>query len=243
MKNRKQLPEFGVLTNIRVDTDALVNYCHQQNLFDSERYNDIKASANTPMRDLTVANHVHKNTFFKEEDAQSLEGEKYRQLYVTEIDPSKRRQRVDVTPSTMLSRLKRIDPASANYLPEADERNYGKRNDLAAGEVANVLDMFASRLARVRFAYLAPHFAIAPHVDYDPSYISRYHIPLITNDKCIVGAERNGVKKEVHFAADGRVYFLNTGLKHWVRNDSDQPRIHLIVDLHEQKEIEYLQPL
>ena len=195
------------------------------------------------MRDLTVANHVHKNTFFKEEEADSLEGEKYRQLYVTEIDSTKRVASVDVKPTTMLSRLKRIDPQSSSYLPEADERNYGIRNSLAAGEVAKVLDIFSSPLARVRFAYLAPNFKILPHVDYDPSYISRYHIPLLTNTQCLVGVERKGIARTVHFPADGRVYFLNTGLKHWVENNSDEARIHLIVDVHRQDELEHLVPL
>jgi hypothetical protein len=240
MKNRKQLPEFGYLSNIKVDIPRLVTHCEKEGLLDPNRYVDIQVSANSATRDLTVANHVHKNTFFLEDGAESLEGEKYRQLYLTEIDPSKRVGEVGVVPTTMLGRLKRLDSTRAEYLPEADERNYGVRNELVSGYLAEVLDMFESKLARVRFAYLAPHFKVKPHVDYDPSYVTRYHIPLITNTACIVGVERKSRQVITTFPANGRVYFLNTGLKHWVENCSDEPRIHLIIDVHEQTELEHL---
>ena len=43
--------------------------------------------------------------------------------------------------------------------------------------------------------------------------------------------------------AEGRVYFLNAGLKQYASNHSDQDRLHLIVDMHEQKCLNYLKEI
>jgi aspartyl/asparaginyl beta-hydroxylase (cupin superfamily) len=51
---------------------------------------------------------------------------------------------------------------------------------------------------------------------------------------------RNGQIYKKHLPADGRVYFFNTGIKHWVENNSDQDRVHLIIDVHGQDELEHL---
>jgi hypothetical protein len=54
----------------------------------------------------------------------------------------------------------------------------------------------------------------------------------------------NGIEKthSTNFPADGRVYFLNTGMKHWAVNSSDNPRLHLIIDVHGQEELKNLVP-
>jgi aspartyl/asparaginyl beta-hydroxylase (cupin superfamily) len=52
--------------------------------------------------------------------------------------------------------------------------------------------------------------------------------------------ERNGQIYKRHLPVDGRVYFFNTGIKHRVTNDSDQDRVHLIIDVHGQDELEHL---
>ena len=49
--------------------------------------------------------------------------------------------------------------------------------------------------------------------------------------------ERSGKIVKKHFPADGRVYFLNTGLKHWAENNSNEGRIHLIVDTKNQEDL------
>ena len=95
------------------------------------------------------------------------------------------------------------------------------------GEIKTLLNKFIAPLARVRFACLMPGFSINPHIDYDPYYITRFHIPIITNKDCMMCT----VEGNAHFPADGRAYFFNTGLKHWAENNSKFPRIHLIVDL------------
>lgn len=243
MKNRKQLCEFGYLSNIQININELLDYCRQQGLLNFDRYNDIKASANSSYKDFVVANEFCKDSFFKESEAPMMEGEKYKQLYLTELDPSKRTGNVKFKYTNIFERTKRLDPNDPRYVPEADERNYGVRNELVKGPIADLLDKFSSPLARVRLAYLAPHFSIKPHVDYDPSYVVRYHVPLITNEKCTLSVIRGEETKVAHFPADGRVYFLNAGLKHWASNDSDQGRLHLVIDVQQQDEVDFITPL
>ena len=48
---------------------------------------------------------------------------------------------------------------------------------------------------------------------------------------------------KTHFPADGKIYFLNTGHIHWAENNSDEERIHLIVDTKDQTDIDNLIPL
>lgn len=261
-KNRKELPAICVVKDIEVDTEALINYCHKQKLFDTEKYKDINViqyplvkGKNIPashfntkrgMQDFTTANSYCKEKFFKEDGAPFLQGEKYKQLYLTEFDSTKKSKNasfdtdISILKTTIFQRSKRLDPDHPSYLPEADEYNYGIRNELVQGEIKKVLNCFKAPLARVRFANLAPNFKIKPHIDYDPSYITRYHIPLITNKDCLMCViDRNGNKITEHFKNDGRVYFLNTGLKHWAENNSTKDRIHLIVDTKNQRDLQY----
>ena len=63
-----------------------------------------------------------------------------------------------------------------------------------------------------------PGFTIKPHVDYDPSYITRYHIPIITNDQVLFGGKVKDKITEYIMPADGSIYFFNSGILHWVGN-------------------------
>lgn len=241
-RNRKQLPPFGYLKDRNIDIKKLLSYCRENNLLNQEDYEDINVTKdNHPTGSsytaFVIANEFCKESFFKEDEAKHMEGQKYRQLYLTEFDKSKRSNAVTLKNTTIFERTKRLNPSDPRYLPEADERNYGMKNELATGLVGELLDSFKSPLARVRFAYLAPGFQIKPHVDYDPSYIVRFHIPLITNKQCTLGASVKNEKKEVHLPADGNIYFLNTGYKHWAANNSSDPRIHLIVDVQNQDDL------
>ncbi len=240
MKNRKQLPCFGYLDNRDVDIQELVQYLQDHSMLDWGRYTDIKYSANSRHQAFVVANEFCKDNFFKEPDAPVMEGELYRQLYLTDFDTTKASDNVSLHNTNIFERTKRLDPASSRYLPEADELNYGVRNELVGGPLAKILDSFESKITRVRLAYLSKNFEIAAHVDYDPSYIVRYHIPVITNPEVKMFMQRGDKVVEQHLPADGKIYFFNSGIKHWVRNDSNQGRLHLIVDVHGQRELEHL---
>jgi hypothetical protein len=245
MKTRKDLPSFGYLRDIKVDINALLNHCIQQELLDPGKYNSIQVKNKTGYEDFIKMNHHHCHDYIMSanEDCENMES--YKQLALTEFDESKRTGNVfESTPTTVLHRSKRIDPSRASYVPEADEHNYGVRNSLVTGEIEKLLDMFTSSVKRVRFAYMKEHHKFGAHRDYDPSYLTRYHIPLITNPGVIFFAKDNhGIERSLHLPADGRIYFLNAGHLHWVHNNSDQGRVHLIVDVHGQKELENLEEL
>jgi hypothetical protein len=243
---RKQLPDFGVLEGMRVDIDKLLAFLYEKNYLDPEMYKDgqFSHSEKIGLKDFLVANEYCKNTFFKEAMAESMEGTMYRQLYLTTMDPSKRSGNVQLQNTTAHSRQRRLNRDRSEYLPEADEYNLGFPTDRIEGPIKDALSLFKAPLARVRFAMIAPHFKVKPHSDYDPSYIVRYHIPLVTNPKCILGiVYADGTTRAEHLPADGRVYFFNAGRKHWVQNDSDEWRLHLIVDVQNQDDLANLTPI
>jgi hypothetical protein len=223
--------------------DQIVEYLRNNNLLDWNLYNDIKVSANSKHHDFVVSNEFCKDNFFLEEGGEMMEGECYRQLYLTDFDETKRSDKVKLEMTNIFKRTRRLDPTKSDYLPEADELNYGVRNQLVQGPLETILNMFQGKITRVRLAFLKDHFEIKPHVDYDPSYVTRFHIPLITNEHVKCFMKRGDDEASIHFPADGRVYFFNSGLKHWVRNDGDQWRLHLIVDVHGQQDLEHLEEL
>lgn len=243
MKNRKKLPNFGYLSNKTIDIVGLKNHLHLNGLLDPSIYNDIQYSANSKHQDFLVSNEYCKTNFFTENEATLLEGEKYKQLYLTDFDTSKKSNKVQLTKTNIFERTKRLNPNSDRYLPEADELNYGVRNNLVKGVLSNILDMFESKITRVRLAYLKANFSIKPHVDYDPSYIVRYHIPIITNENCKIHVIKNKITYSTNFIADGKIYFLNAGNLHWASNESNLDRLHLIIDVHGQTELDSLIPL
>ena len=250
-RNRKQLPEFGVLKGYNINISALLEFCHINGYFDVDMYNDINVSSNSFMKGFVIANSFSKENFFKDSSEDYLESQVYKQRYLTELndtDMSKAREtyveknHVPIK-STIMSRTRRLNSSSKKYLPEADEHNYGKRNELVVGEIEKVLDMFKGNLARVRLAHLSSNFSLKPHVDYDPSYITRFHIPLITNKDCLMCVRKRKEDFKVHFPADGRVYFLNAGHIHWAENNSNEGRIHLIIDTKTQEDLQWLEPI
>jgi len=237
MKTRKQLPCFGYLNNFNIDINALINHLQSNGLLDFDRYNDINLKQQSTMKDFIVANEYCHSNFFKEDEAEMMNSDKFRHLMLTKFDESKRTDKVDFKFTSVYERQRRLDPNSSDYMPEADELNYGVRTELVNGEIEKVLNMFTSKVTRVRLAYIAGNHDLKPHVDYDPSYIVRYHIPIITNPGVHMYMERNGRTYKKHLPVDGKVYFFNTGIKHWVINDSNKDRVHLIIDVHGQDEL------
>lgn len=237
MLNRKQLPLVAKLNNIKVDVNAILEHCRQNDLLDSTKYNDIKYSANSKHQAFLVSNEFCKTNFFTENEAPTMEGEKYKQLYLTDFDESKASGKVNLHSTNIFERTKRLDPSDPRYLPEADELNYGVRNKYAIGPFEDILNQFKGKITRVRLAYLSPGFSIRPHVDYDPSYITRYHVPLITNDDVVMGFSKGNSTHLYHMPADGSVFFFNSGMKHWVDNNGTEARLHLIIDTHGQEDL------
>lgn len=164
----------------------------------------------------------------------------YKQLALTELNSdllgiSKRPK----DPKGELSRHKRAqDHDSEYYDPLIDERNYSKRKSICTGYWNEILDAFKAPVTRTRFAYMAPHFSIKPHIDYNTTYSIRVHIPIVTNPHAFLCfRDSSGKIERHHYPADGSVYFLNTGIQHWAENNGDSERVHLIISLNGQDDL------
>ena len=216
---RKQLPEFGVVEGIAVDISSLASFCRDKGYLDPECYIDGQRSEDTALKEYWSA-YEKCNDQLDGIVTECLAGNQYKQLALSKFNGEQHTQG-SIDANSARSRLKRIDKNSEYYVPEADEHNFGLLTEKVEGPIKDALDKFKSPFARVRFAMFAPHSSVDPHIDYDPSYVTRYHIPIVTNPDCWMCVERNGKSRKVNFEADGRVYFLNTGFKHWIENNSD----------------------
>ena len=124
----------------------------------------------------------------------------------------------------------------------ADERFYRKKAFELPEYLDSVLQEFRPYLHRCRFAKLKAQSEVLPHVDYDTTYGIRLHIAIETNNECTNGAFlKNGDTVSEHIPADGSVWFVNQGLKHWAKNMGTTDRTHLILSIDSQKFIEDLQ--
>ena len=65
----------------------------------------------------------------------------------------------------------------------------------------------------------------------DPHTPHRYHVPLITNEKCFwLLKDQDKEVCKLHMPADGRVWYLDpTNLEHTFHNESDGARLHLLL--------------
>lgn len=171
--------------------------------------------------------------FFKEEELEGIvcvcdlnwKESSYQQLSLTEYDESfSLDKRTEKSGSQWDNRI-------AKHKTEADERWFRKVKDDVPPYMREILAMFPGA-HRARFSTLAPHSEVKPHIDYDTLYGVRIHIALTTNDKCFNGGwDKDGNEVKEHIDADGSVWFVNPGVKHYAINDGDTPRNHLIISL------------
>lgn len=176
--------------------------------------------------------------FFKEEELEGVdcvcdiewEEASYQQLSLVEWDESFSLDKRTEKSGT------RWDTTIAKRDPKADERWFRKRVVDTPEYFNYVLDTIGKDIVhRTRFAKLSPKSEIKEHIDYNTEYGIRLHIPIITNKKAVFGGIGSNGKEEAHFPADGSVWFINPGVKHWARNDGDEERIHLIISVDSQE--------
>lgn len=96
----------------------------------------------------------------------------------------------------------------------------------------SILDNFQCPQGRVRILKLLPGCGIGEHRDVGSEAADfafnqvRLHVPIYTNDRVIfsVGGEQIRMNP-------GRLYYVNFTRRHFVRNDGETTRIHLVMDL------------
>lgn len=91
-----------------------------------------------------------------------------------------------------------------------------------------VLKAFECELETVRFLRLGAGATIREHRDYKLGFedgIARVHIPVKTNSQVEFFLNRKRVEMQ-----EGEAWYLNFNLHHSVKNNSDEDRVHLVVD-------------
>lgn len=174
--------------------------------------------------------------FFKDEELAGIdcvcdldwETVSYQQLSLTEFDSNYNLDlRIEKSGSAWDTRV-------AKHKPDADERWFRKVKDDVPPYLREVLSYFTGA-HRARFANLSPNSNVKPHIDYDTLYGIRLHIALSTNDECFNGGwDKDGNEVKYHIPADGSVWFVNPGVKHYALNGGTTSRNHLIISLDSQ---------
>lgn len=175
--------------------------------------------------------------FFKEEELANVnhvcelnwEQTSYQQLSLTEYDDSfSLDERTEKSGSSWDNRIAKKDT-------KADERWYRKVKGDVPPYLREVLEYFPN-FHRSRFALLAANSEVKPHIDYDTLYGIRLHIALDTNEHCVNGGwDKDGNEVKYHIPADGSVWFVNPGVKHYAINAGNTNRSHLIISLDSQE--------
>ncbi len=93
--------------------------------------------------------------------------------------------------------------------------------------VRQIMSEFNEVIARSRFMRLAGKSEVSPHVDFNYHWYSRIriHIPVITNPEVIFHCG----DEAIHMAA-GECWIFDSWRLHQVVNNSEQTRIHLVID-------------
>lgn len=128
------------------------------------------------------------------------------------------------------SQLGRIKNLAVNQT--LDEHYYNKPTErFLSSYFAECCDALGMEIYRVRLALFRSGGFVDWHIDYDPSYATRLIIPIETSAGVLNMTERNGVVEKVHLPADGSVWFINTGFRHAVSNESSMDRTALIISV------------
>lgn len=174
--------------------------------------------------------------FFKDQELEGishvceLDWEKvsYQQLSLTEFDEN---YSLDMREEKSGSAW---DTRVAKHRMDADERWFRKVKEDVPPYLREVLSHFKGA-HRTRFANLSPNSSVKPHIDYDTLYGIRLHIAFSTNDECFNGGwDKDGNEVKYHIPADGSVWFVNPGVKHYALNGGTTSRNHLIISLDSQ---------
>ena len=98
--------------------------------------------------------------------------------------------------------------------------------------MSSIIAAFKCPMARVRLSKMAARTHINAHRDIEEEVASvafnqvRLHIPITTNDKVVFFVGKDQLQMKA-----GRLYYADFAKTHWVRNDGDEARVHLFLEL------------
>lgn len=148
----------------------------------------------------------------------------YDYIVITDIDNTLKDTIVKESPRQMYMKVMR------GLAPALDCRNYINYREDVPESVRNFLSQFKGQVSRTRFAVLKSRKTIYEHADNGVNHTIRIHVPLITDDKNLffIQSKTGLVYKNLEA---GKVYYTNTALPHFVINNSDIDRLHLVISL------------
>lgn len=229
-KSRYELPVLGKL-NIQIDIDCLRKDLEK---FEQDKVWDGLGSDYAHMCETHTKLPA---MFFKQEELDGVDcvcdldwkASSYRQLSLTEFDETYSLDERSEKSGTAW------DTRVAKHDSYADERWYRRVKSDVPEYLREVLSLFPN-YHRTRFANLSPYSQVKPHIDYDTTYGIRLHIALNTNEDCFNGGwDKDGNEVKAHFPADGSVWFVNPGVKHYAVNNGPTDRNHLIISMDSQE--------
>jgi len=229
MKKRQYLPLMSKLP-LNIDIRKLHNEFISNGFENWDLYDGLKkekASENG-----LVVRNILLSYFLAEGEDGSEGGEAYKMLCLTDYNGELDTTQLEITDPVKLERVS--DPSHHLYVPEADEKNYDKRNGYCKGYVGEVMDLIEEKVGhvtRTRYAVLMPGEEIKEHRDINTDKAIRIHIPLVTDQEVIFGVRGKKTTVEQHMAADGGIWFINQAYPHYVKNESNKPRVHLVMSV------------
>lgn len=225
-KKRFDYPVLGKLNQFQFDPHLLFNDFEEMSA--NTKFNGLMAEYNG-----LCSTHNKLPDFFLKENQAPDENASYSQLALSAWDSD---YSLEMRPERSGTLWDTTFPKK-NKL--ADERFYRKPVEGIPPYLSLVLDTFRPYLHRARFAKLNAKSQVLPHIDYDTTYGIRLHVAIMTNADCVNGGlQEDGTPLEGHIPADGSIWFVNQGVKHWAKNNGDSDRVHLIMSLDTQKFIE-----
>lgn len=236
MKKRQFLPLMSKLP-LSIDIKKLQSEFTSNGYWDWGLYDGLKKSKAS--KNGLIVRKILLSHFLSEGEDITEGGEAYKMLCLTDYNGEIDTTSLSITDSARLERIS--DPSHPLYVPEADEKNYDKRNQYATGYVTEIMDLIekeVGHVTRTRYAVLMPGEEIKEHRDINTDKAVRIHIPLFTDPDVLFGVRGKNSLVEKHLPADGNVWFINQAYPHYVKNESNKPRVHLVMSVVGQKMIE-----
>lgn len=230
--NRKLTPPVQFIE--RYDHSRLMDEIKAFNLLDKENWQKINLAEDTDKKLAHIQNK--EATYFSKYF--NFAEYKYSDLYLNEIDYDlinsssneefvTKRSRVKVLTNKDLLKLQN----NSELIFKPTLKEFLKNTYIE--EIYNDLSRrFSGGAGRIKIGYMAKNSIIKEHIDGDSSLILKVHIPLVTDSE-IKFHVRNKKEVEVfNMPADGSAFLLNVGLPHWVENNSNIDRYHLIINVY-----------
>lgn len=234
LARRRHFPLFG-RTLIRFDIEKVREEMVKISLING--WNDMTRDSEL-VRDLIHGRDRLIEKFQDEDGTYSS----YHQILLTEFNQSAvQMDEPDLAGASKFTTYKADSLRSSAKLDES-KYNFPRPFLSEMPELSRILAFFGSRLMRARFAKISPGFKIKPHIDYDTTYGIRLHMAVQTNSLAKIFARRSQKDsfEQFHIPADGFLYFVNAGFEHYAGNEGDSDRVHLVLSVLGQQDVETL---